>query len=203
MTAKQRATRPFAGEARRRRRAGRAWARFLAVSFVLAGCDTRVVELLGADASVGAPDASVGMAGCREFVRDDGVTCVICFDETGAVQSIRCPQPQPQPPASPTPPPAPVEAVCRVVREGDDRCALCPAPMTGVPQMTCLKCDMPVPDNAGGQCRVCTWSDDPNLRCLQCFDRAGTRREDSCDRVRRETFVYPPPATAADAGSLP
>ena len=50
-----------------------------------------------------------------------------------------------------------------------------------------------MPSSGGGQCRVCAWSDDPTLRCLQCFDATGARAEDSCDRVRREVLGYPMP----------
>ena len=148
----------------------------------IGGCDTRVVELIPA------PDAGGSMSVmCNLFVRDDGATCRICFGEDGTATSITCPPP---------PPPVPT---CRVTVDGADRCAVCTSPMGGSAQMACLKCEPAAPSSSGGQCRVCVWSDNPNMRCLQCFAADGTRSEDGCDRVRSETFVYPTPPP--DAGS--
>ncbi len=153
-----------------------------ALVLAAAGCDTRVVEL------VRTPDAGGPAPVCSEFVRDDRALCRICFGDTGAITSLVCAAS----PDAASVPPVPA-GTCLVTVVGSDRCALCADPMSGQSRMTCLECALPVTSSAGGQCRVCAWSDDPSLRCLQCFDAGGVASDDGCDRVRRETFVYPPP----------
>jgi hypothetical protein len=153
----------------------------------LAGCDTRVVDLIRT------PDGgSSSSVICNEFVRDDGVTCRICFDGSGAATAIFCPQ---APDAGTTPVP-PAAGTCKVTVAGDDRCALCPSPMGGT-LMTCLKCD---PTPPGESCRVCVWSDNPNARCRQCIAPDGTRN-DGCDGLRTEMLIYPQPQP--DTGMAP
>ncbi len=155
---------------------------------LLLGCDMRVVELAGpADASAPAAAAS-----CTEFLRADGVTCKLCFDAAGRVTATMCPDPATGAGTAVTPP-----ASCTVSNGGDDRCLLCRSPMLGE-YRACLECEAAVPRMGGGQCRVCTWSDDANNRCLQCFNRDGIRDEDSCDGVRSTPVIYP---MTADAGA--
>jgi hypothetical protein len=195
----------------------------VAFGLLLPACDTRVVELAALDA--GTPSA------CRDFVRTDGVTCKLCFSDgqvdnllcppapiTGTAPPNVPPPPVPPPPVPPPapvppppmppppvppPPPAPPvpPATCRVTVAGDDRCLLCGPGPNGGSYQACLKCEPPLARMTGGQCRVCTWSDDPNVRCLQCFTRDGIRDEDSCDGIRREPVIYP--MGTADAGVRP
>jgi hypothetical protein len=151
------------------------------------GCDTRVVELAGSlDAA-----AAMGMT-CSEFVRADGVVCKLCFSANGEVTSAMCPDPAPTVPVMTAP------ATCQVTSPGDERCLLCSGGATRE-YTACLKCEPPIPRMTGGQCRICSWSDDPNTRCLQCVTRDLIRDEDSCDALRREPVIYP--MGAPDAGS--
>jgi hypothetical protein len=177
--------------------------RAAALALIALGCDLRVVELLPSpDAAPPPGDAAplpddaapdtMPMAGCRDFTRDDGVVCSICFDPGGMASRVFCPLPPSTVPVSPA-------ASCRVTVEGTERC-VCPSPVDNMPQTTCLKCEPPTPSGDGGQCRICIWSDNPGVRCLQCFDAAGARRDDSCDNLRREVLIYPPPT---DAGATP
>jgi hypothetical protein len=183
---------------RRRQRLAPMAAAALTALLGVAGCDMRVVELVPLrDAAPPTPDAAAMPTGeCKTFTRDDGVVCRICFGPDGMASGVICPPPPPIGPV--TPPMAPGAASCRVTVEGTDRCAVCPSAMGNELQMTCLACEPAAASSGGGQCRVCVWSDDPTLRCLQCFDATGALREDSCDGLRRETLVYP--SGTADAG---
>jgi hypothetical protein len=165
-------------------------ASLLLLVLAVSGCGTRVVELAAsADAALPA------IGNCQSFVRQDGASCRLCFSETGMVTETSCGPPLGPPPVSPvTNVPA-----CRVTVEGDDRCILCPSLMGQEAQMTCLRCDMRAPSGAGGACRVCVWSDNPDRRCVQCYGSDGAKQEDTCDSIRGEMLVYP--TRQSDAGS--
>jgi hypothetical protein len=157
------------------------------------GCDTRVIELAASQ------DAARLISGnCQPFVRQDGASCRLCFSETGMVTETTCGPPPTPPPVAPA---ANVPA-CKVTVEGDDRCILCPSPIMGrEAQPACLGCDMRAPSGAGGSCRVCVWSDDPNRRCVQCYGNDGIKREDTCDGIRGEMLIYPTQQPDAGSGS--
>jgi hypothetical protein len=161
----------------------------------------------GGTASGGAPgrtDAAPEAAEpikCDDVTRSDGSVCKLCYGPDGSVRSSTCAPAAstdaatmtPVPPVKPPDPGngapdggAVAPAMCRVIPDKQPRCLSCER--SGMGYTVCLVCQPAVPTGLGDSCQVCSWSDQPNTRCLQCFEPMSNKAtHDDCDGLRPES----------------
>jgi hypothetical protein len=156
-------------------------------------CDTRVVQLQPPVRDARPPDSTA--AKCSDYTREDGAACRLCFTADGVLLTPECTGPTMTMtvPDANVPAPEPAPLICKVEVLADSmRCLTCPTVNNGNVNSVCLKCDARQMSSSGGVCRVCVWSDNPMVRCLQCFAEDGKTLEDGCDGLRKEKLVYNP-----------